>query len=76
MREWEGMSDDKSDKAPGCLFLQNVDFAISGELRRRSGMERAFTQSGVVISDFWSPATGRWSFFVTSTGSVVALRNQ
>lgn len=74
MRKWQGIRrDTDSTLEDGALYLVNPSLYTEGEMKRRDGM-RAFTaQSGVAITNFWTPLSGFRAIFATSTGTVVSL---
>jgi hypothetical protein len=74
MRDWPGIrADTEITKEDGALYLVNPSLYTSGELKRRDGMSQFTAQSGVVLTNFWSPLSGQQVVFATSTGSVIAL---
>ena len=64
-------TDDTQDD--GALYASNVRFVISGEYRRRLGMERAASVGAVCVGSFVNPVTGDFAMLVTPSGVFEAV---
>jgi len=73
MRNWSGIQLDTAATDPGTVFAVNVNYFVTGEVRRRLGMVGFTPVSGIAISSFQNPMTGQFAIFATSTGTVEAV---
>jgi hypothetical protein len=73
MKQWDGIRADTAETDDGVMFVNNANFFIDGELRRRTGMTGfPVTQSGTALSEYRNILTNRYVVFATSTGTVEA----
>lgn len=74
MRKWQGIRrDTDSTLDDGPLLLINTSLYTDGEMMRRPGMSAFAMQSGVAITNFWTPLSGFRAIYATSAGTVISL---
>ena len=64
-------TDDTQDD--GAIYASNLRFVISGEYRRRLGMERVASLGAVCVGSFVNPISGDFAMLVTPDGDFEAV---
>lgn len=73
MRTWQGYREDTSVVSDeGLLTAQNISFKVSGEIRRRPGLDGRVDQTGTLVTEWTDPFTTPYLVY-NNSGSLVSV---